>query len=188
MARITNERSGASALAVELNILRKEPHRGQIMRGNVMMNADLNLVWIEVKYWAGNQAFFSHEVLVHSNDIFTFCWEVKEKMRNEQQPGEVDVWFGFTSPELNIRLTQNNIDRATIPASLLPDSSDDLPQIFTAYELLIFIDIGIANGEEGPMTEGPAMYLEPDDESLVAFLDAFEAETNAVISKKRWFS
>lgn len=122
---------------------------------------------------------------------------------------ERDLSLSITSPELIWRIhqsvylpgsmhkifdfPQSDTDELTIKQALAeafnqePDSDfvreqyTALTEISTGYEFLVAIDAGIARGAQTVRGEGPAMFLEPDQEHLLHFMRDLRSEAEMAL-------
>lgn len=211
MAKITNCYDGPAYLAIDIDIQRKEPELGMIARQAVLMNSDLGLLWAQVTFTVGEDHIFSHEVLLHSQDIERWAQAIENLVQGEAYI-EKKTHFGYercvdfdcTSPELIIKVTQlvfmpqpkQDLPEAEIPADLKeflesfqkqnPPEPTQEPVEETdtphyAYELLVILDTGIAAGADGVTGIGPAMFLGPSEEKLLRFARDLRAEARMAL-------
>ena len=122
---------------------------------------------------------------------------------------ERELSLSITSPELIWRINQSvylpgsmhkvfdfpptDTDELTIKQALAeafnqePDSDfvreqyTALTEISTGYEFLVAIDAGIAQGAQTVRGEGPAMFLEPDQERLLHFVRDLRSEAEMAL-------
>jgi len=122
---------------------------------------------------------------------------------------ERELSLNFTSPELICRIRQSvflsesmnkNFDVSPYDASeeavkqalaevfnTEPDSEfvhaqyKALTEISTSYEMLVVIEAGIGRGSKTVRGEGPAMFLEPDQERLLRFIHDLRSEAEIAL-------
>jgi len=122
---------------------------------------------------------------------------------------ERELSLNFTSPELICRLRQSVFLSESMnknSASSSYDASEELvkqalaevfntepdsefvqaqykalTEISTSYEMLVVIEAGIGRGSKTVRGEGPAMFLEPDQERLQRFIHDLRSETEIAL-------
>jgi hypothetical protein len=183
MAEITNGRTDDGFLSIRIDVLRKEPENGMISRNNVDMNSDMGLLWTEVAFQVGRDTIYAQEVLLHSSDIRDFTQTTEDVIREKPQ-NERDrrIHFPISSPELLISVKQILLGRTYVEEDELSAKKDRQDKAVSAcYELLVVIDTGIASGNSGVNGEGPAMYMEPDENRLLGFICDMRAEAEMTL-------
>jgi hypothetical protein len=185
MAEITNGRTGPGMLAVTIDVLRKEPELGLIGRNSIAMNSDLGLLWTKVAFWVGERETFSQEVLLHSLSLRSWPERIEALIKGrgvtqkETRNGhERVVEFDMASPELIIRVHQYAFREPEDGSSRRAKAPGTVRYI---YDMLVIVDTGIDAGEDGVRGEGPAMYLQPELENLIAFARDLRSEAEMAL-------
>lgn len=167
MAEICGGEPGPGRLAVRIDILRKEPGIGMVSHGAVVMNAALGVLRAYVSFWVGERELFGHEVLLHSLSVQGWAKDVEALVRGEMEDSS-EIHFGVESPELMMTVRRHESTSGGEPF----------------YELLVVLDSGILNPEEGLTGEGPAMYLGPKPEEILQFARELRAEADNMLLPK----
>jgi hypothetical protein len=108
-------------------------------------------------------------------------WRIRQ---NVYLPESMHKKFDFPASDAN----EMTIKQALAEAFNQPPDSDfvreqytALTEISTSYECLVVIEAGIARGSQTVRGEGPAMFLEPDQERLLRFMHDLRSEAEMVL-------
>lgn len=132
---------------------------GLVGHGSTFINADLGGVRAYVSFRVGDEEIFGREVYFHRMSVATWARQVKALIAGDLECE--DIYWGIESPEIFMHLRD-------LGGKGL-------------YELTIGIDVP-ALSIEGMTGEGPALFLTPDAEDVVQFVEDLLAEIDACLA------
>lgn len=209
MALISNGRSGNGYLAVELTIDKRftpeapfargpvvswdipdelaeqigdliaslttdEPESDWPPRGKGWPKIDRRKVgWLNctIQFWVGTAVIYRQSLLVQYGTFWEW-YHLLQSLVATEHTEERQVYSGMESPELRMQLIRSYSDPAEW--GLDPETTRRY-----SYSLHIYVDPGIAAGEDGVSGEGPGMLLYPREEAVLAFAGDLLAEADA---------
>lgn len=158
MADLLAHGCSSDALKLSFEVLEKLPREGWIRHGTVDYNSDADLLRARVSVQVGEETVFSHEIYQHND----FAEDFLTKLLDLAAQNEVyhrKITSDSASPEVCMMVHRSGSE----------------------YEFILAIDSGAICGENGPSSQGPAVYLEPDLEDLVQFLRDLRAESEVAL-------
>ncbi len=184
MAQINNGKEGAGFLAVNIDVLHKEPEEGFITRNNVGMNSDLGLLWTRISYEVGENEIYSQEVLLHSLSLIEWPRQIQAMLagkgciqRETPYGFERSIHFDICSPELLITLRQFCRQPEKRPGG----SRSKRNSAHYRYELMVTVDTVIASGDTEMRGEGPSMFLQPNIDAVLQFAHDLRSEAELAL-------
>jgi hypothetical protein len=160
MAEISNGVQGPGRLAARIDILERVPEdEGMVNIGPAALNAAMGVYHVRVSFWLGEHEICGHEILLHDASVKSWTSQVRDLV--EERLDRDVIYFPTESPELVSQLRR--FDYPSGPH----------------YELLMALDTGVFDTEPVLSGEGPGVFLSPEEDTLVQFIEDLLAEAEA---------